>query len=119
MLADTSAKLQSTKTELEKSRRLLQTQPLDKKEQGLRLEVVAVTTSAESDIVVNLSTGFNQLLEMDNGADPRPFMAAQLRQLEIAIARLRTEYDLEDVDADGGADWLQVTLPGTPAQAEG
>jgi hypothetical protein len=120
LLAEKNTELHTLRVNLEKAQRHIQMLPADKKEEAVRLELAGITTGAESAIVVNLATGFNQLLEMDaNGVDPRPFMAAQLRQLEIAIARMRADYDLEDVGAEGGADWLNTPLSATPAAVEG
>ena len=120
VLAKKSSDLNTTTVELLQARKRIATLPAEQALKELRMEVVAITTASESEIQVNLRAGFGQLLQHGeaSGQDPRPFMALQLRQIEIAIARIRMDFDLEADDAEAVPAWLGEDAP-LPADVVG
>lgn len=86
------------------------------------MEVVAITTASESEIQVNLREGFGKLLQQaeEHGQDHRPFMAMQLRQIEIALTRIRNDFDLESDDGEAAPSWMtaDALLPTAESAAE-
>ena len=112
VMAKKTAELDKTKQELEKTRKRLQSMPANEVAKELRQEVAAVAYEAEANILGSLREGFAKLEEhaAESGEDHRTFKAGLIRQLEITLATVRSEFHLpEHVDDAGAPSWLKAT----------
>lgn len=110
VMAKKTAELDKTKQELEKTRKRLQSMPANEVAKELRQEVAAVAYEAESNILGSLREGFAKLEEhaAESGEDHRTFKAGLIRQLEITLATVRSEFHLPDVDDASAPVWLNA-----------
>ena len=111
VMAKKTAELDKTKQELEKTRKRLQSMPANEVAKELRQEVAAVAYEAEANILGSLREGFAKLEEhaAESGEDHRTFKAGLIRQLEITLATVRSEFHLpEHVDDAGAPSWLKA-----------
>ncbi|OLF53774.1 hypothetical protein [Pseudomonas chlororaphis] len=111
VMARKTTELDKTKQELEKTRKRLKSMPANEVAKELRQEVAAVAYEAEANILGSLREGFAKLEEhaAESGEDHRTFKAGLIRQLEITLAAVRSEFHLpEQVDTDGGPTWLNA-----------
>lgn len=121
LMARKSAELDATRLELEKARQRIQTLPADEAVKEFRLATTAITTQVEADVLVNLRTAFSTLLEQPGEVhDHRAWMAGQVRQLRMAIARIVEEFELDLADdAEQLPDWLRTADLAPAAGSEG
>lgn len=111
VMAKKTTELDKTKQELEKTRKRLQSMPANEVAKELRQEVAAVAYEAEANILGSLREGFAKLEEhaAESGEDHRTFKAGLIRQLEITLATVRSEFHLpEHVDDAGAPSWLKA-----------
>lgn len=111
VMAKKTSELDKTKQELEKTRKRLQSMPANEVAKELRQEVAAVAYEAEANILGSLREGFAKLEEhaTESGEDHRTFKAGLIRQLEITLAAVRSEFHLpEHVDDASAPSWLKA-----------
>ncbi|PMY40083.1 MULTISPECIES: hypothetical protein [Pseudomonas] len=111
VMARKTTELDKTKLELEKTRKRLQSMPANEVAKELRQEVAAVAYEAEANILGSLREGFAKLEEhaAESGEDHRTFKAGLIRQLEITLAAVRSEFHLPEQADDAGAPvWLNT-----------
>ncbi|WP_409284330.1 hypothetical protein [Pseudomonas protegens] len=103
VMAKKTQELDSTKQELEKHRKRIQTATPDDVIKELRTEVVALQFEVEAKILGELREGFSKMAEHGNehGVDHRAYQADLILQLETTLATLRSEFHLHD--QQGGA----------------
>lgn len=109
VLADTNARLQNAKIELQKVRQQVQVMTADERVKELRQEVTALAWEAEADITGKLRQGFIKLAEHseEHGVDHRGFKALLVVQLERLLASIRNEFHLPDeVGLETAPEWL-------------
>jgi hypothetical protein len=109
VMAKKTKELDTTKQELEKTRKRIQSMPVDEAAKELRQEVAAVAYEAEASILGSLRAGFTKLEEhaTESGEDHRSFKAGLIRQLEITLAAVRSEFHLPE-QLDGAPAWLNA-----------
>jgi phage shock protein A len=109
VMAKKTKELDTTKQELEKTRKRIQSMPANEAAKELRQEVAAVAYEAEASILGSLRAGFTKLEEhaTESGEDHRSFKAALIRQLEITLASVRSEFHLPE-QLDGDPVWLNA-----------
>lgn len=110
VLADTSGKLQDTKLELEKARRLVNGRTPDEKVTAVRQEATKLATEAEAAVVCKLRPAVEALVAHgdEDGADHRAVIAGLLAQVERAVSSIRLEYGIPVMpDADAKPDWMR------------
>lgn len=107
VMAKKAGELDQAKMELEKARRRIQTLPVSEVSGELRQEVTALAYQAEANILGSLREGFTKLAEhaAESGEDHRAFKAALIRQLELTLATVLSEFHLNDV-LDNTPAWL-------------
>jgi hypothetical protein len=110
VMANKTAELDKTKQELEKTRKRIQSMPINEAAKELRQEVAAVAYEAEANILGSLRAGFTKLEEhaAESGEDHRSFKASLIRQLELTLASVRSEFHLPE-HLDGAPAWLTAT----------
>ncbi|MDS9879397.1 hypothetical protein RMI40_31665 [Pseudomonas protegens] len=103
VMAKKTKELDSTKQELEKHRKRIQTATPDDVIKELRTEIVALQFEVEAKILGELREGFSKMAEHGNehGVDHRAYQADLILQLETTLATLRSEFHLHD--QQGGA----------------
>lgn len=103
VMAKKTKELDSTKQELEKHRKRIQTATPDHVIKELRTEIVALQFEVEAKILGELREGFSKMAEHGNehGVDHRAYQADLILQLETTLATLRSEFHLHD--QQGGA----------------
>ena len=109
VLADTNARLQDAKIELQKVRQQVQVMTADERVKELRQEVTALAWEAEADITGKLRQGFIKLAEHseEHGVDHRDFKALLVVQLERLLASIRSEFHLPDeAGVETAPEWL-------------
>ncbi|TWC74427.1 hypothetical protein FBY10_101117 [Pseudomonas sp. SJZ103] len=96
VMAKKAKELDSTKQELEKHRKRIQTATPDEVIKDLRTEVVALQFEVEAKILGELREGFSRMAEhaAENGQDHRAYMADLVLQLETTLATVRSEFHL-------------------------
>jgi hypothetical protein len=96
VMAKKTKELDSTKQELEKHRRRIQTSTPDEVIKDLRTEVVALQFEVEAKILGELREGFSKMTEhaAANGQDHRAYLADLILQLETTLATVRSEFHL-------------------------
>ncbi|QZP29695.1 hypothetical protein K5H97_25980 [Pseudomonas mosselii] len=110
VLADTSSKLQDTKLDLEKARRLVSGRTPDEKVSAIREEATKLATEAEAAIVCKLHPAVHSLVlhANESGADHRAVIAGLLAQVERAVSSIRHEYGIPATpDADATPEWMR------------
>lgn len=107
VMAKKAGELDQVKMELEKARRRIQTLPVSEVSGELRQEVTALAYQAEASILGSLREGFTKLAEhaAESGEDHRVFKATLVRQLELTLATVLSEFHLNGVLDDTPA-WL-------------
>jgi len=107
VMAKKAGELDQVKMELEKVRRRVQTLPVSEVSGELRQEVTALAYQAEASILGSLREGFTKLAEhaAESGEDHRAFKATVIRQLELTLATVLSEFHLNGVLDDAPA-WL-------------
>ncbi len=98
VMAKKTKELDSTKHELEKHRKRIQTATPDEVIKDLRTEVVALQFEVEAKILGELREGFARMSEhaAANGQDYRAYMADLVGQLETTLATVRSEFHLPE-----------------------
>ncbi|AHL34751.1 hypothetical protein CD58_18455 [Pseudomonas brassicacearum] len=110
VMAKKTGELDKARRELEVSRKRVQAMSADEVAKALRGEVAAIAYEAEASVLGPLREGFAKLEALAvGGEDHRVFKAGLIRQLEITLGAVRSEFNLPD-QADGVA-WM------TPAEA--
>ena len=96
VMAKKTKELDSTKQELEKHRKRIQTATPDEVIKDLRTEVVALQFEVEAKILGELREGFSKMTEhaSANGQDHRAYLADLILQLETTLATVRSEFHL-------------------------
>lgn len=96
VMAKKTKELDSTKQELEKHRKRIQTATPDDVIKELRTEVVALQFEVEAKILGELREGFSKMAEHAdaNGQDHRAYQADLIQQLETTLATVRSEFHL-------------------------
>lgn len=110
VMAKKTKELDSTKQELAKHRKRIQAATPDEVIKDLRAEVVGVQFEVEAKLMGDLREGFNLMAEHGaaNGVDHRAYKADLIRQLEVTLATIRSEFNLPE-HAEGGAPvWMTV-----------
>lgn len=109
VMAKNSAELDQTKLELEKTRRRIRSMSVDDAAKELRQELTAVAFEAEACILGKLREGLTQLelYETEHGQDHRTFKEELIRQLEITLATVRSEFHLADTQGNTPA-WMSA-----------
>ncbi|POA25642.1 MULTISPECIES: hypothetical protein [unclassified Pseudomonas] len=104
VMAKKAKELDSAKQELEKNRKRIQTATPDDVIKDLRAEVVDIQFEIEAKILGELRDGFAQMAEHGAaiGADHRGYQADLIRQLEVTLATVRSEFNLPE-HAEGSA----------------
>lgn len=107
VMAKKTGELDQTKMELEKARRRIQTLPVSEVSGELRQEVTVLAYQTEASILGSLREGFTKLAEhaAESGEDHRAFKATVIRQLELTLATVLSEFHLNGVLDDSPA-WL-------------
>lgn len=107
VMAKKTADLDKTKQELEKLRKRIQSQPASEVVSELRQEATAVAYEAEITIRGALREGFSKLAELQGaeGDEQRAFAASLVRQLEITLAEVRSEFHLP-ADLESSPVWM-------------
>lgn len=103
VMAKKTKELDSTKQELERHRKRIQTATPDDVIKELRTELVALQFEVEAKILGELREGFSKMAEHgeEHGVDHRAYQADLIHQLETTLATLRSEFHLHD--QQGGA----------------
>ncbi|POF99419.1 hypothetical protein BGP82_29070 [Pseudomonas putida] len=120
VLADTSGKLQDTKLELEKTRRLVAARTADEKVIAIREEATKLATEAEAAVVCKLRPAVEALVAHadEDGADHRAVIAGLLAQVERAVSSIRVEYGIPATpDSDATPAWMREDADTQVAQA--
>ncbi|MCO7614104.1 hypothetical protein NJH83_28090 [Pseudomonas chlororaphis] len=109
VMAKNSAELDQTKLELEKTRRRIRSMSVADAAKELRQELTAVAFEAEACILGKLRDGLTQLeqYETEHGQDHRTFKEELIRQLEITLATVRSEFHLTD-NQNNAPVWLSA-----------
>ena len=106
VMAKKTGELDKTRRELETTRKRIQAMPADEAAKALRGEVAAIAYEAEASVLGPLREGFAKLETLAaGGEDHRAFKAGLIRQLEITLGSVRSEFNLLD-QVDGTAVWL-------------
>ncbi|QHA95821.1 hypothetical protein [Pseudomonas sp. J380] len=102
VMAKKTKELDSTKQELEKHRKRIQTATPDDVIKELRTEVVALHFEVEAKILGELREGFAKMAEhaAEHGQDHRAYQADLINQLEITLATVRSEFHLPEHQND-------------------
>jgi len=108
VMAKKTKELDSAKQELEKHRKRIQTATPDEVIKDLRAEVVGLQFEVESKILGELRNGFSQMAEHGtaNGEDHRSYQAALIRQLEVTLAAVRSEFNLPEHVEGSAPVWM-------------
>lgn len=98
VMADKTRELDSTKLELEKHRKRIQSATPDDVIKELRTEVVALQFEIEAKIRGELREGLFKMAEhgTEHGQDHRFYQADLIRQLEIVLSSVRSEFHLPE-----------------------
>ncbi|WP_030129153.1 hypothetical protein [Pseudomonas sp. QTF5] len=106
VMAKKTGELDMARRELETTRKRIQAMPADEAAKALRGEVAAIAYEAEASVLGPLREGFAKLEALATGReDHRAFKAGLIRQLEITLGSVRSEFNLLD-PVDGTAVWL-------------
>ncbi len=118
VMADKDAKINQLATELAKKPKVIVVQPVEEAKQ-LRQEVVAAAYEVEGTLQGTLRKAFADLeqLAQQTGEDHRSFTAALVRNLEVTLMAIRSEFHLPELHPDQLPGWQ--TLLGLDDLAEG
>ncbi|PKM31757.1 MAG: hypothetical protein CVV07_01190 [Gammaproteobacteria bacterium HGW-Gammaproteobacteria-11] len=121
VLARRAQELDQTREELARVQRRLQSMPTSEAIKELRMEVSAVAYETETLIMGKLRGAFEQLSteSATTGEDPRDYMAALVKQLELQIIAIREDYNLPDDSGSAGLDWMQPGAADAAAESLG
>lgn len=110
VMAKKTKELDSTRQELEKHRKRIQTSTPDEVIKELRTEVVALQFEVEAKILGELREGFSKIAEhsVAHGQDHRGYLADLIKQLETTLSAVRSEFHLPEGHSDMPA-WLNET----------
>lgn len=102
VMANKAKELDSTKQELKKIQKRIQTATPDDVIKELRTEVVALHFEVEAKILGELREGFAKMAEhaAEHGQDHRAYQADLINQLEITLATVRSEFHLPEHQDD-------------------
>ena len=102
VMANKAKELDSTKQELKKLQKRIQTATPDDVIKELRTEVVALHFEVEAKILGELREGFAKMAEhaAEHGQDHRAYQADLINQLEITLATVRSEFHLPEHQDD-------------------
>lgn len=119
VMARKNLELDETRQQLEQTRRLVQARSRDELARVLRQETAAAAYEVEAALQGSLRAAFAQLEEhrRESGEDHLTFKAALVRQLEITLAAIRSEFHLPQL-RDGDALPAWQTLLGVDGLAE-
>ena len=108
VMAKKTKELDSTKQELAKHRKRIQAATPDEVIKDLRAEVVGVQFEVEAKLMGELREGFNLIAEHGaaNGVDHRAYKADLIRQLEVTLATIRSEFNLPEHAGGGAPVWM-------------
>ncbi|PKF70418.1 hypothetical protein CW360_14055 [Pseudomonas fluvialis] len=118
VMADITAKNNQLATELAKKPKVIVVQPVEEAKQ-LRQEVVATAYEVEGTLQGTLRKAFADLekLAQQTGEDHRGFTAALVRNLEVTLMAIRSEFHLPELHPDQLPGWQ--SLLGLDDLAEG
>jgi len=118
VMADITAKNNQLATELAKKPKVIVVQPVEEAKQ-LRQEVVATAYEVEGTLQGTLRKAFADLeqLAQQTGEDHRGFTAALVRNLEVTLMAIRSEFHLPELHPDQLPGWQ--TLLGLDDLTEG
>lgn len=118
VMADITAKNNQLATELAKKPKVIVMQPVEEAKQ-LRQEVVATAYEVEGTLQGTLRKAFADLekLAQQTGEDHRGFTAALVRNLEVTLMAIRSEFHLPELHPDQLPGWQ--SLLGLDDLAEG
>jgi hypothetical protein len=102
VLTKRSGDLQKTKDELDVVRKRIHGLPADEVIKQLRTEVVGLHFEIEAKILGELREGFSKMAEhaSEQGQDHRTYQADLIRQLEVTLAKVRSEFHLPEHQGD-------------------
>lgn len=108
VMANKTKELDSTKLELEKHRKRIQSATPDEVIAELRSEVVALQFEIESKVRGELREGFSKMSEhgTEHGQDHRFYQADLIHQLEIILATIRSEFHLPEHRENENPIWM-------------
>jgi hypothetical protein len=108
LMAKRSRELDEARQELAATRRSIQAMPADETAKALRGEVAAIAFEAEASVLGPLREGFARLGALAaEGEDHRSFLAGLVRQLEVSLGAVRSEFNLP-AQVDGPPVWLDA-----------
>ncbi|PBK06245.1 hypothetical protein CNQ84_02405 [Pseudomonas abyssi] len=118
VLADRSHKINELEHQLAKKPKVVVVKP-DEEAAKLRKEVVTTTYELETQLQGTLRKAFADLAELglESGEDHRAFGAALVRNLEVTLAAIRSEFHFPELSIDTLPTWN--TLLGLDEAAEG
>ena len=107
-LADRNQDLEKVTQELIKTRKRIQFAEPDEVIKDLRVEVIALTDELELTVLGKLREGFNKMAEhgAEHGQDHRFYQADLIRQLELALATLRSDFHLPEHQENQDPVWM-------------
>ncbi|GFM85387.1 hypothetical protein PSCICO_07860 [Pseudomonas cichorii] len=107
VMATKTAELDKTRQELEKTRKRIQAQPASETITELRKEATAVAYEAEAIIRGSIREAFSKLAELQIESDDQRFLfeASLIRQLEITLGEVRSEFHLP-TKLEGAPVWM-------------
>ncbi|MBA1271627.1 DUF3102 domain-containing protein [Pseudomonas carnis] len=107
-LADRNQDLEKVTQELIKTRKRIQFAEPDEVIKDLRVEVIALTDELELTVLGKLRDGFNKMAEhgAEHGQDHRFYQADLIRQLELALATLRSDFHLPEHQENQDPVWM-------------
>ncbi|MFI8609489.1 hypothetical protein ACIGFL_14380 [Pseudomonas sp. NPDC077649] len=109
VMADITAKNNQLATELAKKPKVIVVQPIEEAKQ-LRQEVVATAYEVEGTLQGTLRKAFADLeqLAQQTGEDHRSFKAALVRNLEVTLMAIRSEFHLPELHPDQLPGWQNL-----------
>ena len=107
-LADRNQDLEKVTQELIKTRKRIQFADPVEVIKDLRVEVIALTDELELTVLGKLREGFNKMAEhgAEHGQDHRFYQADMIRQLELALATLRSDFHLPEHQENQDPVWM-------------
>ncbi|NMX60222.1 hypothetical protein [Pseudomonas sp. WS 5079] len=108
VLAEKRKELNTVEQELNKTRKRIQFATPDEVIKDLRVEVHSLATDFELTVLGKLREGFNQMAEhgAEHGQDHRFYQADLIRQLELALATLRSDFHLPEHRENEDPVWM-------------
>ncbi|WP_207848915.1 MULTISPECIES: hypothetical protein [unclassified Pseudomonas] len=98
VMASKTKELDSARQELEKNRKRIQASTPAEVIKELRGELAGIQFEVEAKILGELRSGFSQMADHGaaNGEDHRAYQADLIRQLEVTLATVRSEFNLPE-----------------------